>query len=97
MLYSDYYDHYYKNEKISKASINSIKKLKKALKRCHKIFLSSNWAIKKANIKYRNFSQKVKLLEFGPSLKSEISKKIILQKIKNRPSKRINLITLSVN
>ena len=98
LLYSDYYDHYYKNEKISKASINSIKKIeKKALKRCHKIFLSSNWAIKKANIKYRNFSQKVKLLEFGPSLKSEISKKIILQKIKNRPSKRINLITLSVN
>lgn len=98
LLYSDYYEHYYNNEKISKASRNSIKKIeKKALQKCHKIFLSSNWAIKKAKKKYRGISQKVKLLEFGPSLKSEISKKIILQKISTRPRKTLNLITLSVN
>tara|TARA_B100000989_G_C19524784_1_gene466157 strand:+ start:774 stop:1904 length:1131 start_codon:yes stop_codon:yes gene_type:complete len=98
LLYSDYYDHYYKNEKISKVSKASINKIeKKAIKRCQRIFLSSNWAIKKANKKYRNFSKKFKLLEFGPSLKSEISKKYVLQKIKTRPKKILNLITLSVN
>ena len=97
LLYSDYYDHYFKNLKISKETIISIKKIeRKALKNCHRIILASNWALKKAKIKYRNLYHKFRLLHIGPSFISSISKNKIKSYISKRSKKKLYLITLSV-
>ena len=98
LLYSDYYEHYFNKERISKKTKKSIYNIEKlALIKCNRVFISSEWAIKKAKRKYPNISQKFKLLEFGPSLECNYNRKFIRKKIKERSNTRLNLITLSVN
>ncbi len=98
ILYTDYYDHYYNKIRVLKDSLKSIKKIEnEALKKCHKVFLSSSWALSKAKKKYPYMSKKFKLLEFGPSFRFNFSKKFISKKIKERSTKKLKLITLSVN
>ncbi len=98
LLYTDYYRHYYKKIKVSKDSLKSIKKIEnKALNNCHKIILTSNWALSKAKEKYPDLSKKFKLLEFGPSFRFDYNKGFISKNIKARSTKKLQLITLSVN
>jgi len=98
LLYSDYYDHYFKNYKISKETKNSIKKIeKKALKNCHRVILCSNWALNKAKFKYKKLFYKFRLVHFGPNFKTSIRKNKIDQLILRRSKKKLSLITLSVN
>ena len=76
ILYSDYYRHYFKKQNVSKLSFKDIKLLEyKAIKRCKIILISSKWALNKAQKKYKQFKSKFKLLEFGPSLKEQVSEK----------------------
>ena len=98
LLYSDYYSHYYKDLKISQKTSNSIELIeKKALSKCHKIFLSSKWAIKKAIKKHKQNKKKFKYLPFGPNFKNSINKKKINNHIKSRSKDKLSLITLSVD
>lgn len=98
LLYSDYYDHYFRDYNISKETKKSIKKIeKKAVNKCHRIILSSTWALNKGKSKYKNFSYKFRLLHFGPSFKTSIKKNKINKFILKRSKKKISLVTLSVN
>ncbi|MAV56058.1 MAG: hypothetical protein CMI79_00785 [Candidatus Pelagibacter sp.] len=96
-LYTDYYEHYFKEKNISKETNKNIKILeKKTIKKCYKVFLSSIWAINKAKKKYKKFSEKFHHLNLGPNFNVKITDKTISRKLKIRPKCRINLITLSV-
>lgn len=98
VLYSDYYNHYFKDKNISLDTKRDIKNLeKKTIRKCSKVFLSSNWALKKAKKKYKNFHEKFYHLNLGPNFRKNISYKKINIKIKKRPTNKINLITLSVD
>ncbi len=98
ILYSDYYRHYFKKQNISKLSFKDIKLLEyKAIKQCKIILISSKWALNKAQKKYKQFKSKFKLLEFGPSLKEQVSEKKIKKNILNRKKNKIKLISLSVD
>ena len=98
LLYSDYYDHYFKDCKISKETKKSIKKIeKKALINCHRVLLSSTWALNKGKSKYKDLFYKFRLHHFGPSLKSSFKKNQINKLILKRSKKKLSLITLSVN
>ena len=60
ILYSDYYQHYFKKQKISKSSLNDIKSIElNAIKKCKIIFFSSKWALNKAKRKYKKFQKKL--------------------------------------
>tara|TARA_A100001011_G_scaffold354306_1_gene396598 strand:+ start:108 stop:1244 length:1137 start_codon:yes stop_codon:yes gene_type:complete len=98
ILYTDYYHHYYKDQKISKNSLEDIKSLEYAtIKKCKLILFSSRWSLNNAKLKYKKFKNKFKLLEFGPSLRKEISEKRIRKKIYKRKKNKIRLISLSVD
>jgi len=98
LLYSDYYDHYFKSYEISKETKNAIKNIeKKAINNCHRILLSSKWALNKGKFKYKTLSYKFRLLHFGPGFKSSIRKNKINKLISRRSKKKLSLITLSVN
>ena len=98
ILYSDYYQHYFKKQKISKLSLNDIKLLEyEAIKQCKIILISSKWALSKAQKKYKQFKNKFKLLEFGPSFQRQVSEKKIKKSIFNRGTNKIKLISLSVD
>ena len=98
LLYSDYYDHYFKKYKISRESKKSIKVIeKKALNNCHKVFLSSKWALDKAKLKYKKLFHKFHLLHFGPNFKTIPKKNKIDKLVLKRSKKKLSLITLGVN
>ena len=97
-LYTDYYQNYFKDQKISKSSLDDIKSLEFAtVKRCKLILFSSRWSLDNAKQKYKKFKNKFKLLEFGPSLRNELSQKKIKKKILKREKNKIKLISLSVD
>lgn len=97
ILYSDYYEHYFGRKNISLDTLKNIKKLeKKTITKCKKVFLSSFWSLGKAKKKYKKFSKKFHHLNFGPNLKEKITNKTLHKYLANRPKKKINLITLSV-
>ena len=97
-LYTDYYQNYFKDQKISKSSLDDIKSLEFAtVKRCKLILFSSRWSLDNAKQKYKKFKNKFKLLEFGPSLRNELSQKKIKKQILNREKNKIKLISLSVD
>ena len=97
LLYSDYYNHYFKNIKVSSDSKRSIKIIERnAIKKCYKILLTSSWSIKRAKKKYKKFSNKFKLLPFGSNLKNDVTKKHITDKIISRKKNKLHLMTLSV-
>ncbi len=80
-LYTDYYQNYFKNQKISKSSLDDIKLLElTTVKKCKLILFSSRWSLNNAKQKYKRFKNKFKLLEFGPSLRNEISQKKLRRK-----------------
>ncbi len=98
LLYSDYYSHYYKDLKVSQKTFDSIKLIEKnALNKCHRIFLSSEWAIKKAIKKHKKNRKKFKYLPFGPNFKISVNKKKINNYIKSKSQDKLTLITLSVD
>lgn len=97
-LYTDYYKNYFKDQKISKSSLDDIKSLEFAtVKRCKLILFSSRWSLDNAKQKYKKFKNKFKLLEFGPSLRNELSQKKINKQILKREKNKIKLISLSVD
>ena len=97
-LYTDYYQNYFKDQKISKSSLDDIKSLEFAtVKRCKLILFSSRWSLDNAKQKYKKFKDKFKLLEFGPSLRNELSQKKINKQILKREKNKIKLISLSVD
>ena len=97
-LYTDYYQNYFKDQKISKSSLDDIKSLEFAtVKRCKLILFSSRWSLDNAKQKYKKFKNKFKLIEFGPSLRNELSQKKIKKQILNREKNKIKLISLSVD
>ena len=98
ILYSDYYQHYFKKQKISKSSLNDIKSIElNAIKKCKIIFFSSKWALNKAKRKYKKFQKKIKLLEFGPILEEQVEEKKMKKIIIKRNHNKIKLISLSVD
>ena len=97
-LYTDYYQNYFKDQKISKSSLDDIKSLEFAtVKKCKLILFTSRWSLNNAKQKYKKFKNKFKLLEFGPSLRNEISQKKIKKQIFKREKNKIKLISLSVD
>lgn len=98
ILYSEYYNHYFKHKNISNDTKRDIKNLeRKTITKCSKVFLSSEWALKKAKKKYKNFYKKFYHLNLGPSFRKNIPIKHVKNLIKKRPINKINLITLSVD
>ena len=98
LLYSHYYDHYYKNKKIAKNSLNSINKLEiSSITKAKKIFLPTKWALAKAKNKYIKYSHKFYLLPFGPNFKTKIKKKNVMKIISKRSKDYLYLLTLSVD
>ena len=97
LLYSDYYDHYFKKLQVSNETKISIKKIEQnALKNCHRIFLASKWALKRAKTKYKKLYYKFRLLHIGPSFISSVTRSKIKSHISKRSKKKLYLITLSV-
>ena len=97
ILYLDYYEHYYSNLVVSKKTLTSISNIeKKGIKKCYRIILSSRWAIKNAINRYKYQSRKFSYIPFGPNLKIIYKKEKIKKIIKQRPKKKLSLITLSV-
>ena len=98
LLYSHYYDHYYKNKKIVKNSLNSINKIEiSTIKKAKKILLPTKWALAKAKNKYIKYSRKFYLLPFGPNFKTKIKKKNVKKIISRRSKNCLYLLTLSVD
>ena len=98
LLYSDYYNHYFKDQNISQETKKSIKNIeKRAISNCYKVILPSKWALNKAKNQYKKISYKFNLLHIGPSFKKEINKSKINKIISKRTKKKLLMITLSVH
>ena len=97
-LFSTLYEHYYSHLKISQSTLSDANFCEYlALKKCKKIFLTSNYAIDHASKFYKINKSKFKLIPFGANLSPIPNKKKILDIIKKKNFKTCNIVTSGVH
>lgn len=98
LTYKSWVDNYFKKKNILENSYLEANYLEKlALDKAHKIFLTSNWAIKDAIKNYGN-SAKFNKLEFGSNLNFKLNKDKFLKNLSDKKRFKIcNVISIGVD